>query len=43
MQSALDTNILLDILIPNQLFVKTSLKKLETAAQEGKLIISEIV
>jgi predicted nucleic acid-binding protein len=41
--TAVDTNILLDILIPDQTFQKESLLKLETASSKGKIIICEIV
>ena len=43
MVTAIDTNILLDILIPNQDFLKSSLQKLEKCSQDGDLIICEIV
>ena len=43
MITAIDTNILLDILIPNQDFLKSSLQKLEKCSQDGYLIICEIV
>ncbi|MBN2710619.1 MAG: PIN domain-containing protein [Calditrichaceae bacterium] len=43
MITAIDTNILLDILIPNQEFLESSLSKLEECAGEGNLIICEHV
>lgn len=43
MVSAVDTNIFLDILIPNQPHVQSSLKKLESASAKGKIIVCEIV
>jgi predicted nucleic acid-binding protein len=41
--TAVDTNIFLDILIPNQPYLKSSLEKLENASKHGKIIICEIV
>lgn len=41
--TAVDTNVLLDLLIPNAQFQVTSRKALETAHAEGSLILSEIV
>ncbi|NOY57393.1 MAG: PIN domain-containing protein [Calditrichaeota bacterium] len=43
MITAVDTNILLDILIPNQKFLKSSFQKLEIAAKNGTMVICEIV
>lgn len=43
MVTAVDTNILLDILIPNQSHLEVSLKKLEDASSQGHMIIYEIV
>lgn len=43
MISAVDTNILLDIIIPNQSFLKSSLEKLESTARKSRIIICEIV
>ncbi len=43
MITAVDTNILLDILIPNQSYLENSLEKLENAASISDLIICEIV
>ena len=40
---AIDTNILLDLLIPNQKYLDSSLKSLRKASQKGETIISEIV
>jgi len=41
--SAVDTNILLDILIPNADYAKRSLEALETMSEKGSLVISEMV
>lgn len=41
--TAVDTNVLLDLLIPNARFQATSRKALETAHAEGGLILSEVV
>ncbi len=43
MITAVDTNILLDILVPNEQFYKASGYALEEAAGEGSLVISDIV
>ena len=43
MITAVDTNILLDILIPDAPEGETSQRSLETALQQGSLVISEIV
>lgn len=43
MITAIDTNILLDILIPNQDFLTSSLQNLEKCSKKGDLIICEIV
>jgi len=43
MTSAIDTNVLLDILIPDADYVDHSLEALLQAAEKGPLIISEIV
>ncbi|MFH0811422.1 MAG: PIN domain-containing protein [Pseudomonadota bacterium] len=43
MISAVDTNVLLDLLIPNAKFVDRSLACLAQAAEEGLLILNEIV
>jgi len=43
MISAIDTNVLLDILIPNTKYVGQSLESVSKAGEEGSLIISEIV
>lgn len=42
MISALDTNILLDILVPNEIFYEASAKTLQDAASEGSLVICDI-
>jgi hypothetical protein len=41
MISAVDTNVLLDLLIPNAQYVDHSLASLTQAAEEGSIIISE--
>lgn len=43
MITAVDTNILLDILLPNEDFVQRSGKALEAAATAGSLVICELV
>jgi predicted nucleic acid-binding protein len=43
MITAIDTNILLDILAPNEEFLERSALALEDAASEGSLVISDIV
>ncbi len=43
MISAIDTNVLLDILIPNADFADNSLKSLENADKKGDMIICELV
>lgn len=43
MITAIDTNILLDILVPNEAFYETSASALQDAAGEGSLAISDIV
>jgi predicted nucleic acid-binding protein len=43
MITAVDTNILLDILVPNEQFYETSADALEEAAGEGSVVISDIV
>jgi predicted nucleic acid-binding protein len=43
MITAVDTNILLDILVPNEQFYQTSAEALEQAASEGSIVISDIV
>ena len=43
MISAIDTNILLDILVPNEDFYTASADALEEAAGEGLIVISDIV
>ena len=43
MITAVDTNIILDILIPNEPFRASSQKLLERFWAKGKLILSEIV
>ncbi len=43
MITAIDTNILLDVLLPNPGFVEQSHEALETAAGVGSLIICDVV
>lgn len=43
MISALDTNILLDILIPNPQWFAPSLASIQAAAQRGSLVVCDIV
>ena len=43
MITAVDTNILLDILVPNEQFYEASADALQDAAGEGSLVISDIV
>jgi predicted nucleic acid-binding protein len=43
MITAIDTNVLLDILIPNEAFYDASAEALQTSAQDGSLVISDIV
>ena len=43
MITAVDTNILLDILVPNERFYEASANALQESAGEGSLVISDIV
>lgn len=43
MISAIDTNILLDVLIPNESFYEATVGALEEAAGRGPLVVSDIV
>ena len=43
MITAVDTNILLDILVPNEQFYEASGDALEEAAGEGSIVVSDIV
>jgi predicted nucleic acid-binding protein len=43
MITAIDTNILLDILLPNEKFYDRSAAALETAASSGSLVVCDIV
>ena len=43
MITALDTNILLDILLPNEAFVDASIRALEESAEAGALVICDMV
>ena len=40
---AVDTNVLLDILVPNEQFYEASANALQDATSEGSLVISDIV
>jgi predicted nucleic acid-binding protein len=43
MITAIDTNILLDILVPDQMFCDASIEALESAASDGSLVICDLV
>ena len=43
MITAVDANIFLDILLPNERFIDASSKAMECAATEGSLVICDIV
>src|SRR5271154_5143562 len=43
MITAVDTNILLDILVPNENFYEASANALQNSAGEGSLVISDLV
>lgn len=43
MITAIDTNVLLDVLIPNQKFFELSLRAVEEAANEGSLVVCDVV
>lgn len=43
MITAIDINILLDILVPNEAFYQASVNALQDAAGKGSLVISDIV
>ena len=43
MITAIDTNVLLDVLVPNEKFCETSVLALEHAASEGSLVICDLV
>ncbi len=43
MITAIDTNILLDILVPNEAFYDASVIELQEASDEGSLVICDIV
>lgn len=43
MITAIDTNVLLDILLPNEKFFDNSARSLERAAAEGSLVICDLV
>lgn len=43
MITAIDTNILLDILVPNEAFYEASANALQDAAEHGSLVVSDIV
>lgn len=42
MITAVDTNILLDILIPNEEFYDASVRALENAATEGSVVVCDL-
>jgi predicted nucleic acid-binding protein len=43
MITALDTNVRLDVLLPNETFVDAAIHVVETSAQAGALVICELV
>jgi predicted nucleic acid-binding protein len=43
MITAIDTNILLDILVPNETFFEASVRALEDAATSGSLVVCDLV
>ncbi len=43
MITAIDTNVLLDILLPNEEFIDASVRALEDAASSGSLVICDLV
>jgi predicted nucleic acid-binding protein len=43
MITAIDTNVLLDILVPNEKFCDASVQALENAASEGSLVVCDLV
>ena|SRR5450631_3338637 len=43
MITALDTNVLLDVLLPNDQFIDASIRAIELSARAGSLVICEIV
>ncbi len=43
MITAIDTNVLLDILVPNEKFCDRSIRALESAAAEGSLVVCDLV
>jgi predicted nucleic acid-binding protein len=43
MITAVDTNVLLDILVPNETFYDASVRSLENAAAEGSLVVCDLV
>ena len=43
MITAIDTNVLLDVLIPNEKFFELSLRAIEKAAGEGSLVVCDAV
>jgi predicted nucleic acid-binding protein len=43
MITAIDTNVLLDILVPNEKFCDASIQALEGAAAEGSLVVCDLV
>jgi hypothetical protein len=43
MITAVDTNVLLDIVVPNEKFFEASVKALEDAAMSGSLVVCDLV
>ena len=43
MITAIDTNILLDVLVPNEKFCDASIQALEEAASSGSLVVCDLV
>ena len=43
MITAVDTNVLLDLLLPNEKFVEFSMQALEQAAADGSLVVCDVV
>jgi predicted nucleic acid-binding protein len=43
MITAIDTNVLLDVLIPNEKFFELSLRAVEKAASDGSLVVCDVV
>jgi predicted nucleic acid-binding protein len=43
MITAIDTNVLLDVLVPNEKFCDTAVQALEDSATEGSLVVCDLV